>query len=309
VHDAAQAADPDVAAEHGAAPPNPASHLNRVCQDLAELGGFQRVALFLGPDASGRTRLAASHGLRHAEGDLTMHALASGSVIGAPLRRDDRVVGFLLADRLDRHDGPSTREIVNAFARGASSILDVSAINLDVVERLHDTVVQRLSGLTYMLAAQPGQSSPLCHQLAMALDELRAAIDGRAAAPPAQPRYAGELEGLQLQTDARVRWIWPLEDIHWRTHPLVEAFLTESLRNVRKHAWPASVHLRCARGSDTVAIEVRNDGVATEGSPGPGLGLGLKLLVTRALDEGARVESGPEGNHWWSQRLTLPLST
>ena len=86
--------------------------------------------------------------------------------------------------------------------------------------------------------------------------------------------------------------------------PLAQSVLAEALRNAHKHARPSSVRVRVGRLDGAFLLEVRNDGAR----PGArrGAGMGLRLAAVEALQRGALVEFGPEGDDW-RVRLVVPL--
>ena len=75
--------------------------------------------------------------------------------------------------------------------------------------------------------------------------------------------------------------------------PLAQSVLAEALRNAHKHARPSSVRVQVGRIDGTFLLEVRNDGARTGTR---GTGMGLRLAAVEALQRGALVEFGPEGD-------------
>ena len=86
--------------------------------------------------------------------------------------------------------------------------------------------------------------------------------------------------------------------------PLAQSVLAEALRNAHKHARPTSVRVHVGRADGTFVLEVRNDGTRA-GSRGTGMG--LRLAAVEALQRGALVEFGPEGDSVWRVRLVVPV--
>ena len=86
---------------------------------------------------------------------------------------------------------------------------------------------------------------------------------------------------------------------------LAQSVLAEALRNAHKHARPSSVRVHVGRVDGTFVLEVRNDG-ARRGSRTKGTGMGLRLAAFEALQRGALVEFGPEGQDW-RVRLVVPV--
>ena len=80
--------------------------------------------------------------------------------------------------------------------------------------------------------------------------------------------------------------------------------LAEALRNAHKHARPSSVRVRVGRIDAAFVLEVRNDGARAVTRRGAGMG--LRLAAVEALQRGALVEFGPEGEEW-RVRLVVPV--
>lgn len=186
------------------------------------------------------------------------------------------------------------------------------APELDLARRLHHTVAQRLAGLAYLLAAdQPLADEALdrCRsEVEAALSELRDALSSVSVAS------GGERGG---DVDAELRALldaFPALDLQWRgddvleTEPgcLVEGFLVEALRNIRKHAQPTQVVVDVAEEPGVTVVEVANDGIIRRKRAS--CGAGRRLLELEASLHGALVESARQGAGRWSQRLILPTT-
>lgn len=184
---------------------------------------------------------------------------------------------------------------------------------LALARRLHDTVVQRLAGLSLVLGGDQ-QLDELdrtrCRdEVLAALDELRDSLEevltgasGDAATFP-EEHAAMSREHPRAAIDCTA--VLPLLD-----EPLVDAFLAEGLRNARKHARPRIVHVTVAGDEEVTEITLRNDGVARDGSRRRGCGVGVRLLETEASVAGCLVDGGPgtqEG--WWTLRLIMPSTS
>jgi signal transduction histidine kinase len=186
---------------------------------------------------------------------------------------------------------------------------------LALAQRLHDTVVQRLAGLSLLLGSgQPldAEATSICRtEISTALDELRSGLEGLVAETEPQPgqRVAFELDALAREhPDAHVECSAPREVLGDHVQPLVDAVLAEGLRNARKHAAPGRVVLELQRAAGTVGFVLRNDG----SRPGEvrGCGMGLRLLELEASMAGGLIESGPDTEEGsWQLRLTLPAAT
>jgi signal transduction histidine kinase len=183
---------------------------------------------------------------------------------------------------------------------------------IELARRLHDTVAQRLAGLSYLLAAvEPRQDDPLgrCRvEIDAALSELRDVLSsvGSAAPRDARMEVAAELHALLDQ--------FPFADLDCAldealaTEPrsLVATFLIEALRNCRKHSTPTRISVEVTHGPEVTLISVVNDGV--NGRRGPSCGAGRRLLEVEASLHGGLIESTPRASGHWHQRLILPAA-
>lgn len=183
---------------------------------------------------------------------------------------------------------------------------------IELARRLHDTVAQRLAGLSYLLAGvEPRQDDPLgrCRvEIDAALSELRDVLSSVGSATPRDTRMelAAELHALLDR--------FPFADLDCAvdealaTEPrnLVGTFLIEALRNVRKHSTPTRLTVDVTRGPEVTLISVVNDGV--DGRRGPSCGAGRRLLEVEASLHGGLVESAPGASGHWHQRLILPAA-
>jgi len=184
---------------------------------------------------------------------------------------------------------------------------------IDLARELHERVVQRLFGVSLVLGSEHALSDEARQRCASemhaALADLREALS-RPLAPPSLDTGAtlrGELARL-----GRHYKDLPLE-LYWEegvevpddVEALAQSVLAEALRNAHKHARPSSVRVHVGRVDGTFVLEVRNDGA----KPGPrptGTGMGLRLAAFEALQRGALVEFGPEGQDW-RVRLVVPV--
>jgi signal transduction histidine kinase len=80
----------------------------------------------------------------------------------------------------------------------------------------------------------------------------------------------------------------------------------EALTNVLRHADASSAHVGVRATSDTLDIEVTDDGRATGAGVSPGLG--LRGMAERAAALGGRVDVGPRDEGGWRVHAVLPLS-
>jgi len=183
---------------------------------------------------------------------------------------------------------------------------------LELARRLHDTVAQRLAGLSYLLATSENgrvETVDRCRaEVDAALDELRDVLTSVGAAPQRDARGGVLAELRLLQTHhPGAAFDVPLPEIMAvEPRSLVSAFLAEGLRNVRKHASPARVAVTVACDVDVVSIAIVTDGVRSR--RGPSCGAGRRLLEVEASLCGGLVESAPAARGHWCQRLILPAA-
>lgn len=186
-------------------------------------------------------------------------------------------------------------------------------IALDLASRLHDTVVQRLAGLSLALGVEQPfdarERSRCREEVLAALDELRGCLEDAVAGDPTSRA------GVDTELAALARE-HPGVDIAWTCAPrlpsgpveqLVLAVLAEGVRNARKHASPRTVRLEVAHDQGTIVVALHNDGVRAR--PQTGCGMGLRLLATEASLYGGLIDSRrAEEEGWWSLSLILPTS-
>lgn len=179
---------------------------------------------------------------------------------------------------------------------------------LALAQRLHDTVVQRLVALSLLLEADGAPAEEgwahCRHEVRAALGELRIGVEEVLAGSDAPEigvhqelaALVREHPGVVVDCSA----LAPLAD-----DPLVEAFLTEGLRNARKHARPRLIVADLRLDEETTEVRLRNDGMGRRSSGGSGIG--IRLLATQASFAGGLVDGGPTGEDgWWQLRLILP---
>jgi signal transduction histidine kinase len=184
---------------------------------------------------------------------------------------------------------------------------------IDLAREIHERVVQRLFGVSLVLGSEGALSNEArrrcADEMQAALKDLRDAL-GRPLAPPSLDTGATLRE--ELARLGRHYKDLPLE-LEWEegvevpedVEPLAQSVLAEALRNVQKHADPASVRVRVGQMDGTFVLEVRNDGARRDSR---GTGMGLRLAAVEALGRGALVEFGPEaGGEEWRVRLVVPV--
>jgi nitrate/nitrite-specific signal transduction histidine kinase len=134
---------------------------------------------------------------------------------------------------------------------------------VQLARRLHDTVAQRLAGLSYALSAEQlsgEEAVVLCRvEVEAALRELRDAL----VSPPSAPSFPGT-RGDVAKELGRLRRDFPQLDLRCaldevrQNEPagLVSSFLLEALRNVRRHAKPTVLTVDVRHDVDVMTITV-----------------------------------------------------
>lgn len=184
------------------------------------------------------------------------------------------------------------------------------ASSIDLARRLHDTIAQRLTGLSCFLGDRetqaPDDALERCRdEIHAAIDELREALDSVGRSLPARVgRPDTELAALRSAFPAlRLDWRWSREpDISCAS--LVDSFLVEAICNVRKHARPTHVTIDARLEQGAIVVSVTNDGVSSR--PGGGTRQGSRLLGLEATAHGAITDSHAERSGHWRQRLIMP---
>jgi signal transduction histidine kinase len=184
---------------------------------------------------------------------------------------------------------------------------------IDLARELHERVVQRLFGVSLVLGSDHALSDEARQRCASemhaALADLREALS-RPLAPPSLDTGAtlhGELARLgrhYKDLPLELQWEEGVE-VPEDVEALAQSVLAEALRNAHKHARPSSVRVHVGRVDGTFVLEVRNDG-AQPSRRRTGTGMGLRLAAFEALQRGALVEFGPEGQDW-RVRLVVPV--
>jgi signal transduction histidine kinase len=187
------------------------------------------------------------------------------------------------------------------------------AARIDLARELHERVVQRLFGVSLVLGSDTKLTEEArrrcAEEMHAALAELREALS-RPLAPPTLDTGAtlrGELARLgRHYKDLPLELEWEKGvEVPDEVEPLAQSVMAEALRNAHKHARPSSVRVCVGQTDNTFVLEVRNDGSPRKGARGAGMG--LRLASVEALQRGALVEFGPDGDDW-RVRLVVPLA-
>lgn len=253
--------------------------------------------------------------------------LRARHVICTPMAAAGRWVGVILSDR-----GPEAPRLSDAdrdllwtlgktaalaaVARFATSARE-RAVQLeqriDLAREVHDAVIQRLFGVSLVLATAdqplPADARARCAaEVQRALGDLRALLQrplGRA------PRPTRTTLAVELDRLAAERPDPPLvveegdpRAVPAGVEPLAQSVLAEAVRNARKHARPTRIGVRVRRADGAFELEVVNDGVRARRRPPAGMG--LRLVSLEALHGGGLVEFGPRDGGLWQVRLVVP---
>ncbi|MCW2998135.1 MAG: hypothetical protein JWN65_1684 [Solirubrobacterales bacterium] len=259
-------------------------------------------------------------------------------LVCTPMSASGRWVGVVLSDR-PRSAGPlgeAERHLLWTLGKTAA-LAAISRIatfqverarqlehRIDLAREIHDGVVQRLFGVSLVLASGQtidAETQQRCaEEVQGALEDLRTAVQrplGRAARVTASTlleeighlRAAAEADPdgpditLSDPDDA-------LSTLPADGEALAQSVLVEAVRNARKHAKPTRIDVSLLVHDDALVLEVANDGVldGTNGRRGgaPTTGMGLRLAAFEALQVGGVVEFGKRDGGRWVVRLVVP---
>lgn len=265
-------------------------------------------------------------GGKHGVASEFQDLVAGGAIVCVPIVGSGRWMGVILLDPgTDEPLHPAERDLL--WTLGKMLALAISARaetrqreharqleeRIGLARDLHDSVVQRLFGLSLALgSAAPleGESRERCViELNAALGELKTALQ-RPLGRPSRPTHttvAAELERLQAEhEDLRLEVQGPVATVPPGVEPLAQSVLTEAIRNARKHAPGARVVVRVQRQRDTLVLEVEND-AAERATTLRAAGVGLRLAALEALNLGGIVEFGRQDTGTWLVRLVVQL--
>jgi signal transduction histidine kinase len=183
---------------------------------------------------------------------------------------------------------------------------------IDFARDIHDSVVQRLFGVSLALSSeQPltAESRARCAaEVRVVLGDLRSALQrplGRLS-PPTGTTLAAELERLSaVHPDLGLSVEGEVTGVPHALEPLAQSVLTEAVRNARKHADADSLRVRTHAADGTFVLVIENDGVPAERAASTGVG--LRLAALEALQAGGLVEFGERKPGTWQVRLVVPI--
>jgi signal transduction histidine kinase len=194
---------------------------------------------------------------------------------------------------------------------------------LRIARELHDTLAHSLvainvrAGVALDLGKERDSAAlqDIKEASAAALRDLRGTLSllrDQGDAAPTAPAYDLEaLPGLVdqarsagLHTDVEVELNGT--DVPSVVGGVAFRIVQEALTNVLRHANASSAHVDVRTTSDSLAIEITDDGRADHAESSPGLG--LRGMAERADALGGRVDAGPRATGGWSVHAMLPLS-
>ncbi len=258
--------------------------------------------------------------------EYAIHFAEPVRLVCAPMAAAGRAIGVILADR------PLSAPAVNASERDllwalgkAAALASVARTvatqseksrqlqeRIDLTREIHEGVIQRLFGVSMALDGEEGDlpkraRARCASEVQLALSDLREALKrplGRA--PRATQttlfaevdRLARAHPDLSVALDAGVDG-----DVPTRLEPLAQSVLTEAIHNAHKHANPTRVSVRVRRSDATFVLEVANDGVKDSRRQA---GMGLRLVMLEALEQGGVIEFGERPPGTWQVRLVVP---
>jgi len=189
---------------------------------------------------------------------------------------------------------------------------------LELARELHDSVIQRLFGITALLRSEEPlrerERERIAEEAERAMHELREVIE--------RPLVPTDLDDSALTLVEELARVGaqpgqtPL-DVRWQTgctippqyEPLLQSVLHEALRNADKHAHATTIEVDVRASEEAIHMTVVNDGIIPrDGNKPRGTGVGLRLCAMEALRDGGALEFGPRANgDEWRVRVTLPL--
>jgi signal transduction histidine kinase len=246
-----------------------------------------------------------------------------------PVAAGGRWLGVIFADRAGEdfeltEDERLTMRALGRTAALASHVREATrgrertrqlAERIELAREVHERATQRLFGVSMALgserALKASDRARCAEEIEAALAELRKALVGTGppSLEPEQGTLRSEFERLGRQyKHLPLRVIWQDQsEVPEGFEPLAISVLNEALRNAERHAEPSEVVVSVEDADGAFSLEVRNDGIDSgDGAARPhGSRMGLRLATHEALQRGAMLEYGREGEEW-RIRLILP---
>src|SRR4051794_2576292 len=252
--------------------------------------------------------------------------LTGGNLVCVPLATAGRWIGVALCDR-ESGDPLTQREQHLLWTLGKTAALAAVARiatfegerarelqqRIDTAREVHDSVVQRLFGVSMALDSDgefPAEERRrAAAEIQRALGDLKTLVQQPLArtSPPTATTLAAEVARL-VRTDELDIAVAPGSQLEAprNVQALAQSVLAEALRNARKHAEPTHVTVRADREDGAFILEITNDGV-TAGGANRTTGMGLRLAAFEALQLGGVVEFGARDEGRWQVRLVVPV--
>jgi signal transduction histidine kinase len=312
------------------------------CRILSTIGALRTCVLLLRDDGRDGLTPVAARGANpdrlvglltrpDVAGALT-HALATertttterGRFVVVPLVADDTVVGAVLGRRNRRAPALGLAACHALTTSGQLTALAVRAhraalrderarhrrARLELARELHETVVQRLFAASLVLSAsgplQPDEQRCCAEALQVALAELRAGLLN-AARPDADaaPRLAEDLVALRDVPGVHVSVTGPSPRLAAHQDAATRSVLAEAVRNARKHAGDAPIHVAVHTDRDLLTLDVVN-AADPPGAAGHVPGVGLELAAAEVLEVDGLLGHGRTPTGQWRVQLTVP---
>jgi signal transduction histidine kinase len=259
---------------------------NRLAEAVCRLGSMRSAVVFVYDDVARRVRVVGAHNIDIALSDAERDVLWS---LG-------KVCALALSARLATRTQVDARHLAD---------------RIDLAREIHERVVQRVFGVVMALQSgvllAPEDQQRASDELRGALDDLREAMRRPLAATPKLVTFTLH-EELQRLAEADVDGInvdWqPDVEIPAQFDAVCVSVFSEAIRNARRHASPTRIDVVVSGDTDTVSLEITNDGVGP--SQLGGAGMGLRIAAFEALQHGASLNFGPRGPDHWHVRLVLP---
>jgi hypothetical protein len=313
------------------------------CRILSTIGALRTCVLLLGHDSDGALTPVAAHGTNpdrlvalltrpDLAGALT-HALATerttttgrGGFVIVPLVADDTVIGAVVGRRnrrapslgaTARHALTTSGQLAALAVRAQRATLrDERArhrrARLELARDLHETVVQRLFAASLVLSAsgplEADEQRCCAEALQLALAELRAGLLRTADRPDpdASPRLADELLALRDVPGVHVSVTGPSPRLAAHQDAATRSVLAEAVRNARKHAGDAPIHVAVHTDRDLLTLDVVN-AADPHAAGGHVPGVGLKLAAAEVLEVDGLLGHGPTPSGQWRVQLAVP---
>jgi signal transduction histidine kinase len=246
-----------------------------------------------------------------------------GVAVRVPLLFASLALGDTIRSRRALHAAARDRAQREAREREAHDRRRATDERLRIARELHDTLAHSLVAINVRASVavdlHDSQDPSLALQdikqaSATALRDLRATLSilrDQGDAAPTEPAF--DLEALPGLVDhARAAGVRADVDVQVDGAAVPSAIgraafriVQEAVTNVLRHADASNAHVRVRARSDTLDIEITDDGRANGAGARPGHG--LRGMAERAAALGGRVHVGPRDEGGWRVHAELPL--